>query len=362
MKLRLSLKNRTRDSLILINGIFAVILVTVVLLLLPYRSLPYAGETAAAAAKKMSEMISYIASVRSGAPADPIADPYNTGLIGPELSEITTTIGDPAAKRTTLNPAFASLIVSLLSEAGVRPGDTIAAGSSGSFPGLLIATLAASEALGVHPQIILSLGSSFHGASDLQFTILDLHMILYNGGYTKSLPLAVTPGGENDTGEEMTPETLAELRKKAERYSIPILTEPNLVRNRMMRDSVFTNGGETRIKAFINSGGGVSNMGPSTLSLSLKPGLVRRAPMPPYETRGVIHDMLSKDIPVIHLLYIRGLTSRYGIDWDSDPFTVREFTDNATHSLWYLNLIAVLAVIWFGALLLILSRRPQFRS
>ena len=33
---------------------------------------------------------------------DPASDPHLTGLIGPEWSDITTSVGDPAAKRTTL--------------------------------------------------------------------------------------------------------------------------------------------------------------------------------------------------------------------------------------------------------------------
>jgi len=56
-------------------------------------------------------------------------DPGHTGLIGPEWSELTTTLGDPEAKRTTINPNFAALVVHLLQEAGVQRGDTIAIGS-----------------------------------------------------------------------------------------------------------------------------------------------------------------------------------------------------------------------------------------
>jgi hypothetical protein len=47
-------------------------------------------------------------------------DPQHTGLIGPEWSGITTTIGDPEAKRTTINPNFAALIAHFLQQAGVK--------------------------------------------------------------------------------------------------------------------------------------------------------------------------------------------------------------------------------------------------
>ena len=70
-------------------------------------------------------------------------DTGHTGLIGPEWSDLTTTLGDPEAKRTTINPNFAGLIAELLIQAGVKQGDTIAIGSSASFPALLIASLSA---------------------------------------------------------------------------------------------------------------------------------------------------------------------------------------------------------------------------
>jgi poly-gamma-glutamate system protein len=238
-------------------------------------------------------------------------------LIGPEISDITTTLGDPASKRTSLHPSIAPLIVRLLKESGVRSGDTIAMGCSGSFPGLLIASLSASEAMGIEPRIILSLGSSFYGASDPDFTILDLHMFLYRSGFTGSQPVAVSPGGDRDIGRDFEPAVLERLIKKAEGYNIPLIFEEDLVRNRKIRDSIICYGQPGSIKAFINSGGGHANMGTNSLSLLLKPGLVIKAPMPPQSDRGVIHDMLEKGVPVIHLLHMKGLATRYNIPWDS---------------------------------------------
>ncbi|TFH36998.1 MAG: poly-gamma-glutamate system protein, partial [Bacteroidia bacterium] len=78
---------------------------------------------------------------------DRINDPALTGLVGGEMTGITTTLGHLEAKRTTLDPRFASLVVELLTQAGVKRGDTIAIGSSGSFPALMIASLAAAEAM-----------------------------------------------------------------------------------------------------------------------------------------------------------------------------------------------------------------------
>ncbi|HEA64959.1 MAG TPA: hypothetical protein ENI02_02320 [Candidatus Aminicenantes bacterium] len=37
------------------------------------------------------------------------------------------------------------------------------------------------------------------------------------------------------------------------------------------------------------------------------------------EKRGVLYDMAARKIPVIHLLYIKGLVERYGLSWDPIP-------------------------------------------
>jgi poly-gamma-glutamate system protein len=238
-------------------------------------------------------------------------------LIGPEISDITTTLGDRAAKRTSLHPAMAPLLVRLLRNAGVKSGDTVALGCSGSFPGLLIASLSAVQAMDVEPVIILSLGSSSFGASDPEFTILDLNLLLYDKGFTSHLPEAVSLGGDKDVGTEYDQYLKNWLTEKVASREISLIYEDNLAVNRSIRDSIYFRGNSKSIKAFINSGGGYANMGTSSLSLLLKPGVVRRAKMPQPDSRGVIHDMIEKEIPVIHLLHIKGLASRNRIPWDT---------------------------------------------
>ena len=59
-------------------------------------------------------------------------DLNQTGLLGPEFTELTSTPGDVDAKRTSLSPDFAALMVRYYNQAGIKEGDTIAIGSSGS--------------------------------------------------------------------------------------------------------------------------------------------------------------------------------------------------------------------------------------
>jgi poly-gamma-glutamate system protein len=302
--MRLVRKIPKKDRVILLAGLLSAILLTISVLTTPgYNNLLLSSPEERAAFELMEQAVGFVSAQHD--------------LIGPEISEITTTLGDQAAKRTSLHPAFASLIVKLLRDAGVKSGDTIAVGCSGSFPGLLIATLSAARAMDLHPVTILSLGSSSYGASDPDFTILDLHMMMIGMGLAENVPVAVSPGGDLDIGRDFEPATREKLKGKVGDYGIPLIMEPDLEKNRHIRDSLYSGGNPGSIKAFINTGGGYAAMGTSSLSLLIKPGIVRSAKMPPEGSRGLIHDMLEREIPVLHLLYIKGLSTRYRIPYDT---------------------------------------------
>jgi poly-gamma-glutamate system protein len=75
-----------------------------------------------------------------------------------------------------------------------------------------------------------------------------------------------------------------------------------------------------RISAFINIGGSLANLGTSEKVLKVKPGLNKNiADIPPLAERGVLFQMAARHIPIIHLLYIRGICTQYGLPWDPLP-------------------------------------------
>jgi poly-gamma-glutamate system protein len=71
-----------------------------------------------------------------------------------------------------------------------------------------------------------------------------------------------------------------------------------------------------RISAFINSGGGEANIGLSNLVLKVKPGLNRELSLPPEKERGVLFEMAHRGVPIIHLLFIKGLVQKYKFPFD----------------------------------------------
>ena len=274
------------------------------------------------ASEIMAEAVDVIRECRreKGSILDKNIDLNQTGLIGLEFSRITTSIGSLEAKRTTTNPNFAALIVFLLKEAKIERGDTIAAGASSSFPALIVAVLSAAKAMNLKPIVINSLGASQWGANNPDFHWLDMQNCLLNAGIFDAKPIGLSLGGARDDGADMSPEGRSLLINEIRESGNFFLREPDLKRNVEARMRLYEEkAGEGKIKAFINIGGSWANMGEDSEILKLRPGLVKIRQFPPSEKRGVLFTMAALKIPVIHLLYIKGLVDRYGLSWDPVP-------------------------------------------
>ena len=260
---------------------------------------------------------------RMGLSVDTDLDPNSTGLIGLVNPSITTSVGQLEAKRTTTNPNAAGLVVLLLHKAGVRRGDTIAVGASGSFPALILATLGAASAMDVRALVIPSLGASQWGANDPDFHWLVMQSCLRD---SVSLPIhtaAVSLGGDRDDGANMAPEGRGVLEAAMAASGFPIIREPVLERNVALRFRFLEEAaGGAAIKAFVNIGGSLPNIGSDSLVLKLRPGLADIGALPPPEKRGMVFAAAARGIPVLHLLFIRGLAAEYGLPWDPQPLPV----------------------------------------
>jgi len=274
------------------------------------------------ASRLMKEAVTAARNCRddAGIPIDPSRDINGTGLIGLESSPITTSLGNLEAKRTTANPNFAGLIVLLLHQAGVSRGETIAVGASSSFPGLIIASLCAAQAMNLRPLLICSLGASQWGANHPEFHWLKILRCLERSGLVMTGPIALSLGGDGDEGKDMSREGRELLVRAAGETGLPFLSEPDLRRNVEERFRLYgTAAGGAEIRAFINVGGGYASMGTDSEILKVTPGLAIFSRIPPREQRGVIFEMAARRVPVIHLLYIKGLCDRYGLPWDPAP-------------------------------------------
>ncbi len=320
---------------------------------------PPADDLTADAARRMHQATLALADYRAvhGPPLDP-EDVHRTGLIGTFFGPLTTTVGTVESKRTTTNPNMAALAVRLLRNAGVKRGDAIAVGASGSFPALLLAVLCAAEVLDLDVGLIVSFGSSQWGANLVGFTWLDVERILLDAGLL-SLSCcadAVSFGGASDVGSDLDADVRDALRRLATDSDVPLIEEPNLRVNVARRMAVYREAVRGRpIAAFVNIGGAWANVGSGDTYLGLPPGVNRIETVPPADERGALFEFAAAGVPIVHLLHINALATAYGLPWDPSPLPApREAADDAL--TWPIAVIAAAYVVCVG-LCLALWRR-----
>ena len=171
-------KSVSHTALLLISA-FAILGIVLVEQFPTVRPMPWQEEKMEAAqlAKSAFDVIA-VAREQSGEPIEPKIDPTESGLLGISTSSVTSLTGSLPAKQTTINPNFAAAIVQILKDAGVKKGDVVAVGVSGSFPAMNICTYAALETLETQPIVIGSGASSSWGANLPNLLWLDMEKIL----------------------------------------------------------------------------------------------------------------------------------------------------------------------------------------
>jgi len=245
---------------------------------------------------------------------DEVNDPNETALIGQEYSMITTDQGNIESKLSSTNPNFAAVVVQLLKDAGLEENDQVAVAFSGSFPGMNLSVMAAVETLNLKPVVITSVGASNFGANDPYFTWLDMENLLVEAGIFRNKSVAASIGGGNDIGRGLSPEGRDLIIQAIERNKVEFIHEKFLENSISRRMEIYENhSGNSKIKAFINVGGGIASLGNTINGQLIPSGLTEHLPMSNYPLHGVIIQMGRKGIPIIHLLNIDQLLAKYGL-------------------------------------------------
>jgi poly-gamma-glutamate system protein len=134
---------------------------------------------------------------------------------------------------------------------------------------------------------------------------------------------AVSPGGSLDGGTGVLfDEDGDTLVVEAHRSGIPVVEGGTLADRIQRRFRIYESAAGPRpIRAFVNVGGASANYGDTPASLELPNGLVRVVPrLPVSPTRGLVFEFASRRIPVVHLLYVKGLARDNGLPFDPVPF------------------------------------------
>ncbi len=277
-----------------------------------------------AAARKMAIASRVLREERleRGLPVEAEFDLNDTGLIGPEFTPITTTLGDLQAKRTSTNPNMAGAVVRLLGKAGAAPGDCVAIAFSGSFPGLNIAVLSALYAMELKPISVSSVGASSYGASDPRFTWPDMEKALYERGVFTWRPTAVAPGGVVAPSPLFGKEGLDLVHAAMNRCGRPVLDEggeETLGRDIDRRMRLYREGCGAKPAVFINVGGSLISLGTGETAERIPTGFLPAGRRNAGRSPGLISRMREAGIPVIHLLDVRNMTRENGLPVDPVP-------------------------------------------
>jgi poly-gamma-glutamate system protein len=292
-------------------------------------TLPPAPAPKVEAAALMARALSSIKALRleKGIPLDAGLDPNRTGIVGDEFSPLTTSLGDAAAKRTAANPAFAGVVAGYYQRAGLGPGDVVAIGGSGSFPAFVLASLCAARALDLRPVLIYSVGSSMYGANIPGFTFVEMLARLRADGLLPYSIAAIAPGGERDTGRGVLfDEEGTTLIDEARRSGLPQVEGATLAERVGRRLDIYERAAAGRpIRCFVNVGGATANYGDTEASLLVPNGLVLKLASPPESpSRGLLFEFAARGVPVVHLLYVKGLARENGLPFDPVPFPPAE--------------------------------------
>ena len=291
--------------------------------LTPTHAEAFRMKTEAIRLMQRSEQAIHADKIRRGIAIDPKNDPDQTGMIGPQFTLVTTDRGAQPAKALAAHPNFAAAVTQMMLQGGVRSGDLVAVGMTGSLPGLNLAVLSACKVIGCEPVIITSAGASMFGATDPDLTWLDMESLLVGKGLVPFHSVAASLGGGGDVGRGLSPAGRELLLSALQRNGVRLLDRPSLLEGVHQRVAIYDSIAAARgkpIRLYINVGGGVASLGGAQNANLIPAGLTHRLAARNYPNRGVINILAERHIPVIHLLQVEKLAREFGIlDEQAEP-------------------------------------------
>lgn len=293
---------------------------------------------------------------KNGFAFDPIDDPLTTGLVGLKLSSVTTSRGLLSEKQTALNPNMAAAFVQDLSKAGLKPGDYVAVGLTGSNPGANLALYAAMSVMKLKPVIITALSSSTYGANRENLTWLDYEAILKKYNLIDFGTAYTSFGGRDDLGIGLSDSGIQYLRDAMIRNKVPLLSGNSLPDNIDLRMKAYQEmlPQATRYKLFINLGGALANVGSNVNARLIREGINRRLAEKDFDQPGVMMLFAKKNVPVLHVLRFLGFAKEHDLPiapdnmpkpGDGKIFSSRIHNLLITSICLFLLLAAIVAVI-----------------
>ena len=252
-------------------------------------------------------------------------DIQETGMLGKSFSYITTTTGVVESKRTSINPNFSAVIIEMFKDAGIRKGDEVGLIFSGSFPALNIAVMAACDVFELKTCVMASIGASSYGANDPNFTFFDMANYLNEEGALKTKIDYISLGGSHDVGDDFWEGVSEAIVERINESSATYISISDYLENLEYREKAFHNQ-VPNMKLLINVGGNIVAMGRDDEAYIYNNGLIKPSYLSTtvlkgnFEKKGLIERYLNQGIPVIHMLNLKSIATKYNLPYD--PTTV----------------------------------------
>ncbi|WP_246838924.1 poly-gamma-glutamate system protein [Leptospira yasudae] len=238
---------------------------------------------------------------------DPNLDPSGSGLIGPELSPVTSSAGKLSAKQASVHPDFAAWFVEQFRNANLKKGDTIAVGMSGSFPALNISFWIAADAMGLKVVSIASVSSSQYGANRIGFLWPDLENELYQKNRIFQKSIYMSTGGISDLGIGIGKEGRDEILSSIRRNGYSYLSSDSFEDSLRKRMEVYE---KSNPVLYVNIGGGTVSSGTSLGKKKIPKGIVVNEEDVSELPDSVLKFFLERKIPVLHVSGIEKIASQ----------------------------------------------------
>lgn len=264
------------------------------------------------ASKLMEKAINTIKEYRisQGIFIDEVNDPAKTTLIGDRESLIITDRGSLNSKLTSLNPNFAAVIVDYFKQAKLEEGDEVIVSCTGSFPAINIAVYSAATVLGLDLTVVTSVGASMFGATDPQFTWLDMETLLNEKGVFQYKSSAASLGGGRDLGRGLNLLGRELIIQAIDRNNVELIMENSLEQNIEKKMEIFQKQSKNPA-LYVNIGGGLSSLGNSINGQLVKTGLNRYISLKNVPLKGTMLHYSDLGVPALHLLRITDIAHEY---------------------------------------------------
>lgn len=251
---------------------------------------------------------------------DEVNDPNRTAMIGDKQSLIVTDRGNLTAKLTSLNPNFAAAIIDQFKAAKLKKGDRVALSCTGSYPAINIAVMSAAKVMELDLVIISSVGASMFGATDPEFSWLDMESLLNEKEIFPYKSFAASMGGGRDLGRGLNLLGREAIEKAAERNNVQLVHESSLEKNIYRKMELFEDAVQgKKYNLYVNVGGGLSSLGNSINGRLIKPGYHRYVSLKNIPLKGTMFHFADRGVPIVHLLDINRFADQYDLPREPDP-------------------------------------------